>query len=188
MINCIVDGKKSTKCDEKVHFCIWKQMADKKMKHMCGPADGTKIDTPAVCKKYKDGKMECHCNTENCNGQCTPGTWTTMLPSMSTKMMSTAKTMSTEKTMEQGIREDNMDMMVEKISKDAACSSATDTVTKMPKMSSKKTNGIETTNGNIESPTAGKTDDKKTTSDSPVTKAAVHVVIGVFILITPFFN
>ena len=99
MINCIVDGKKSTKCDDNVKVCIWKQMANKTMEHMCGPADGTKIDTPAVCNKYKDGKMECHCNTENCNGKCKPGTWTnmtTMLPSMSTKMMSTEKTIEQE--------------------------------------------------------------------------------------------
>merc|ERR1712018_360224 len=89
------------------------------MKHMCGPADGIKIATQAVCKKYKDGKMECHCNTENCNGQCTPGNWTTMPTSMSTKMM------STEKTIEQVKRKDETDMMAEKISEDAVCSSAT---------------------------------------------------------------
>merc|ERR1712018_184810 len=155
------------------------------MKHMCGPADGTKIDTPAVCQKYKDGKMECHCNTENCNGKCKPGTWTnmtTMLPSMSTKMMSTEVTVAKER------RDDKMDMMAEKISKDAVCSSATDTMTTMPKMSSNGANGIETTNGKIDSPITGEIDDGKTTSDSPVTKAAVYVVIGVFILITPFFN
>jgi hypothetical protein len=68
----------------------------------------------------------------------------------------------------------------EKTSADAVCKSATE---KMTTVNDKKTNGP------IDQQTSSQKDTKMgTTSESPVTKAAVHVVIGVFILITPFFN
>ena len=185
MINCIVDGKKSTKCEETVKVCIWKQMVDKTMKHMCGPS-GVTIATPAVCYKHKDGKMECHCNTENCNGHCKPGTWmNNTSPSMTTAMMVTGTaTKMDAKTMTPTVPEEaagrNVITEAEKISGDAVCTSATD---KMTTVMDKKTNGP------IDSQTSSKTDEKMgTTSESPVTKAPVHVVIGIFILITPFFN
>ena len=186
MINCIVDGKKSTKCEENVKVCIWKQMADKTMKHMCGPS-GVTIATAAVCYKHKDGKMECHCNTENCNGECTPGTWvdnpehsmTTAMKGTATEMgTGTAKTMTPTKP-EQAPGARMSITEAEKTSADAVCKSATE---KMTTVDDKKTNGP------IDQQSSQKDSKMGTTSESPVTKAAVHVVIGVFILITPFFN
>ena len=184
-LNCIVDGKKSTKCDGS-NVCVWKQMANKTITQMCGAAGVDKPTTAAICMMYKDGKLECHCHAENCNGHCKPGTWTTMMPKMSTKMMSDSTKM-TKPTVAEEVREDPMAVMDMKVSSDAVCTMATD---KMTTMNDKKTNGngIVVTNGQNGPSTTSKMDEKKTTSDSPVTKAAVHVVIGVFILITPFFN
>ena len=188
-LNCFVDGKKSTKCDEKSMVCIWKQMANKTITQMCGAEGDTKPTTgTAVCLKFKDGKLQCHCTEENCNGHCKPGTWATMMPKMSTKMMSeetkmTKPTVAEEEPAEETRNDEKKDM---KVSSDAVCTMATD---KMTTMNDKKTNGngIIVTNGQNGPSTTSKMVEKKT-SDSPVTKAAVHVVIGVFILITPFFH
>jgi len=194
-LNCFVDGKKSTKCDEKSMICVWKQMANKTITQMCGAEGDEKPTTPAVCLKYKDGTLKCHCHAENCNGHCKPKTWTTAMPSMSTKMMSEGTKMTMATKEEQGARRRDIGGLVDglvgllpiKTSTDAVCMMATD---KMTTMNDKKTNGngIVVTNGQNGPSTTSKVDDKKMTSDSPVTKAAVHVVIGVFILITPFFN
>ena len=164
-------------------------MANKTITQMCGAAGVEKPTTAAVCLMYKDGKLECHCHAENCNGHCKPGTWTTMMPKMSTKMMTegtkmTKPTVAEEEPAEETRNDEKKDM---KVSSDAVCTMATD---KMTTMNDKKTNGngIVVTNGQNGPSTTSKMVEKKTTSDSPVTKAAVHVVIGVFILITPFFN
>ena len=188
-LNCIVDGKKSTKCDGS-NVCVWKQMANKTITQMCGAAGVDKPTTAAVCLMYKDGKLECHCHAENCNGHCKPGTWTTMMPKMSTKMMSDGTKMTMKPTVaeeepaEETRNDEKKDM---KVSSDAVCTMATD---KMTTMNDKKTNGngIVVTNGQNGPSTTSKMVEKKPTSNSPVTKAAVHVVIGVFILITPFFQ
>ena len=188
-LNCFVDGKKSTKCDEKSMVCIWKQMANKTITQMCGAEGDRKPPIPAVCLNYKDGTLKCHCHAENCNGHCKPGTWTTMMPKMSTKMMTeetkmTMKpTVAEEEPAEETRNDEKKDM---KVSSDAVCTMATD---KMTTMNDKKTNGngIVVTNGQNGPSTTSKMVEKKT-SDSPVTKAAVHVVIGVFIFITPFFH
>ena len=188
-MNCFVDGKKSTKCDEKSMVCIWKQMANKTITQMCGAEGDRKPPIPAVCLNYKDGTLKCHCHAENCNGHCKPETWTTMMPSMTTKMMSEGTKMNMAPT---GARRRDIGGLIEamipmKMSTDAVCMMATDTMTTM---NDKKTNGngIVITNGKNGTSTTTKMVDKKTTSDSPVTKAAVHVVIGVFIFITPFFH
>jgi len=184
-LNCIVDGKKSTKCDES-NVCVWKQMANKTITQMCGAAGVDKPTTAAVCLMYKDGKLECHCHAENCNGHCKPGTWTTMMPKMSTEgtKMTMKPTVAEEEPAEETRNDEKKDM---KVSSDAVCTMATD---KMTTMNDKKTNGngIVVTNGQNGPSTTSKMVENKMTSDSPVTKAAVHVVIGVFILITPFFN
>lgn len=184
-LNCFVDGKKSTKCDGSM-VCTWKQMANKTITQMCGDAGVKKPTTAAICMMYKDGKLECHCHAENCNGHCKPGTWTTMMPKMST-MMSDGTKMTMKPTVAEESRMDPMATMDMKVSSDAVCTMATD---KMTTMNDKKTNGngIVVTNGQNGPSTTSKMDEKKTTSDSPVTKAAVYVVIGVFILTAPFFN
>jgi len=193
-LNCFVDGKKSTKCDGS-NVCTWKQMANKTVTQMCGAAGVDKPTTAAICMMYKDGKLECHCHAENCNGHCKPGTWTTMMPKMSTEMMSDGTKMTMKPTVAKridpglipGLIPGLVGLIPEKMSTDAVCMMATD---KMTTMNDKKTNGngIVVTNGQNGPSTTSKMVEKKTTSDSPVTKAAVHVVIGVFILITPFFH
>ena len=131
-LNCFVDGKKSTKCDGS-NVCIWKQMANKTITQMCGAAAVEKPTTAAVCLMYKDGKLECHCHAENCNGHCKPGTWTTMMPKMSTKMMSEGTKMNMAPT---AARRRDIGGLIEamipmKMSTDAVCMMATDTMTTM---------------------------------------------------------
>lgn len=196
MLNCIGAGKKSEKCPDTVKHCKWKIMGGNK-EQMCGkPEDLLKPVAPktAVCMEMNDGSFVCHCTEANCNGDCKPGACTD-LPMMTTpKMMKNHTTMNTATMMTKPTVEGESRMTAEQIGKlmavikeamPNAAKMCPDAECKAMTVNGQSTPGAKVSNGDGKSPGAN---GEATTSDSPVTKAAVHVVIGVFILIAPFFN
>ena len=192
MLDCIEAGK-TKKCDAMAKVCKWKKKSDGAMMQMCGTKNDTVI-TKTMCVETMDGTMHCTCNTPNCNADCKPGMCkdVTGMETKATEKMSPSTMKPTKADQEPGpepqpamnLLNGVMDMMPKKICEDAVCTATT--------VSNGGTHGTKAT-GKItigsDPKTSTKMVDKGTTrSNSPVTKAAVHVVIGVFILITPFFN
>lgn len=192
-LHCI-DAGTSKDCGAEIESCIWKKNADGTKEQMCA-TKGIK-SKKTVCLELKDGAMECWCNTKDCNGKCKPGTCTDIMMTGTTKMMEnstmgTKATMATKPTVPvvepvvQGRRATEVLMAAikdlrpdaKKVCMEAVCTAAT--------VNGKST--IAVTNGPPQ-PTGPNGGSNGPTSDSPVTKAGVHVVIGVFILITPFFT
>ena len=196
MLDCIEAGK-TKKCDAMAKVCKWKKKSDGAMEQMCGTKNDTEI-TKTMCVETMDGTMHCTCNTPNCNADCKPGMCkdVTGMNTKATEKMSPSTMKPTkadpdaepepgpEPEPKMDLINGIMDMMPKKICEDAVCTATT--------VSNGGTHGTKangkTTIANDPKTSTKMVDKGATTSNSPVTKTAVHVVIGFFILITPFFN